>query len=307
MSSSWSVYVIVGTVLTFIATFWLILWTGRQGPEPTKEDRTTGHSWDGLTERNEPLPKWWLGLFIITLLFGGVYLAVYPGLGGVQGAAGWSQQAQYEAEIADAEARYAPVFAAFRDMDPASLVKDAQALNTGKSLFSNYCAQCHGSLGYGAAGFPNLTDSDWLYGQSFADIQHSILRGRNGVMPPMGAVVGDEAAIDAMVSYVRNLATGVDQTTATHATYTAACSACHGPNGEGNTALGAPRLNDDIWLYGSSPSVVRQSIVAGRQGRMPAHADLLGEDRARLITAYVVSLSAAASGAETGEDSYGDE
>ncbi|MEL7310321.1 MAG: cytochrome-c oxidase, cbb3-type subunit III [Pseudomonadota bacterium] len=307
MNASWSLYVIVGTVVTFIATFWLIVWSGRQGPEPTKDDRTTGHSWDGLTERNEPLPRWWLGLFVITLIFSAGYLVIYPGLGNVEGTAGWSQHAQYDSEIAEAEARYAEIFAAFRDMDPETLAQDPQALSTGKSLFSNYCSQCHGSLGYGAAGFPNLTDADWLYGESFADIQRSILQGRNGVMPPMGAVLGDDAAIDAMVSYVRNLSTGVDKTSATHAAYTATCSACHGPNGEGNTILGAPTLNDDIWLYGSSASIVRQTIVEGRQGRMPAHEALLGEDRVRLIAAYVYSLTAPQRVAQLDEAGYGDE
>ncbi|MEL7023989.1 MAG: cytochrome-c oxidase, cbb3-type subunit III [Pseudomonadota bacterium] len=306
MSPSWSLYVIIGTVVTFVATLWLILWSGRQGPEPTEEDRTTGHSWDGLTERNEPLPRWWLGLFILTLVFSGGYLVVYPGLGNVAGTASWSQYAQYDSEISAAEARYAEIFAAFRDMEPAQLVQDAHALSTGKSLFSNYCSQCHGSLGYGAAGFPNLADADWLYGETFADIQRSILQGRNGIMPPMGAALGDDAAIDAMVSYVRNLSTGVDKTSATHATYTATCSACHGPNGEGNTILGAPRLNDDIWLYGSSATIVRQTIVEGRQGKMPAHEALLGADRARLIAAYVVSLSSSTSEPENGDGSYGD-
>ncbi|MEO1419695.1 MAG: cytochrome-c oxidase, cbb3-type subunit III [Pseudomonadota bacterium] len=305
MSDSWSIYVIVGTVATFIATFWLIAWTGRQGPEPTEEDNTTGHQWDGLVERNEPLPRWWLGLFVITLIFGGGYLVVFPGLGNIAGTAEWSQHAQYDAEIAEAEAAYAPIFAAFRDLDVGTLVQHDEALSTGKSLYSNYCTQCHGSLGYGAAGFPNLTDSDSLYGSSFGDIERSILQGRNGMMPAMGSVLGTDEAIDGMVSYVRSLSTGADTTSESHTQYTATCSACHGPNGEGSTLVGAPRLNDDVWLYGSSAAAVRKTIVEGRQGRMPSHAALLGEDRVRLIEAYVYSLSASDLG--DGSDLYGDD
>ncbi len=295
MSTSWSIFIVAGTVISIIATFWLILWSGRQGPDNAKD---TGHVWDGLTERNEPLPRWWLGLFVITLVFAIGYLVIFPGLGNFSGTSDWSQQAQYDAEIAKAEARYAPIFAQFADMPPEQLVENTEALSIGRSLFSNYCIQCHGSAGYGAASFPNLTDDDWLYGSSLDSIEYAILNGRNGIMPALGAVFSNDAALDDMVGYVRNMSAGQDESSPAHGQYLAVCGACHGPTGDGNQALGAPRLNDDIWLYGSSPGMVRDVIVNGRQNMMPAHRKLVGEDRARLLAAYVYSLSATQSQAD---------
>ena len=291
MSNAWSLFVIVGTVVSIIAMFWLIFWSSRQGPEPTGEGGDTGHSWDGLTERNEPLPRWWLWLFILTLIFGLAYLVMFPGLGSQQGVLGWSQEGQYDAEIEKAEARYGPLFAEYAALPDAELVVNTKALSIGKSLFANYCSQCHGSLGRGAASFPNLTDDDWLYGGTLSAITVSISQGRNGVMPALGATFANDAEIDEMVSYVRTMSTGQDTASPAHPKYVALCGVCHGADGAGLTALGAPALNDDIWLYGSSPDAVRHSIVAGRQGQMPAHDRLLGPDRARLLAAYVYSLS----------------
>ena len=292
MSGAWSIYVIIGTVVTILASFWLILWSGKQGATPENDGaENTGHVWDGLTERNEPLPRWWLYLFILTLIFGFGYLVYFPGFGSFSGVGGWSQHGQYEAEMDAAEAKLAPIFAAYRDMPVDTLVTDERALRIGRSLFSNYCTQCHGSLGYGAAAFPNLTDGDWLYGGDFASIQASILNGRQGVMPALGAVFADDAALDAMVEYVRNFSAGPDTASPAHAQFQTFCASCHMPDGSGMQALGAPALNDDIWLYGSSPAVVKATIVNGRNGIMPAHQKLLGDDRVRLLTAYVYSLS----------------
>lgn len=291
MSNAWSLFVIIGTLVSIVAMFWLIFWSSRQGPEPTADNNETGHSWDGLTERNEPLPRWWLWLFILTLIFSIVYLVLFPGLGSQQGMLGWSQESQYTAEIELAEARYAPLFARYAALPDGELITNADALAVGKSLYANYCSQCHGSLGRGAASFPNLTDNDWLYGGSLAAITTSIRQGRNGIMPPLGATFANDAEIDQMVTYVRTLSQGQDTGSPAHGKYVALCGVCHGQDGSGMTALGAPALNDDIWLYGSSPAAVRQSIVEGRNGQMPAHERLLGADRARLLAAYVYSLS----------------
>lgn len=292
MTLPWEIFVIAGTGLTLVATAWLIYWSGHQGPEPSETVQDTGHSWDGLTERNEPLPRWWLGLFILTILFSIGYLVIYPGLGNYAGTLGWSQATQYQEEVDAAEARLAPLFASFSAIEDNDLLGNADALRIGESLFANYCTQCHGSLGYGARSFPNLTDNDWLYGDSFSAIETSILNGRSGIMPPLGAVFANEQALADMVVYVQNLSAGsVDSSSPAHAQFTALCGACHGPNGEGLAALGAPRLNDDIWLYGGSREAIADVIVNGRQGVMPAHEKLLGEDRVRLLTAYVKSLS----------------
>ncbi|MEM7611532.1 MAG: cytochrome-c oxidase, cbb3-type subunit III [Pseudomonadota bacterium] len=291
MSNSWSIFVIVGTLVSIVATFWLIVWSGRQGPTPSETVKDTGHVWDGLTERNEPLPRWWLGLFVLTLFFGIAYLVIFPGMGAFAGTSNWSQQSQYEAEVAAAEAKYAPLFARFAQMPVEELVKNEEALSIGRSLFSNYCIQCHGSLGYGAASFPNLTDQDFLYGDSFASIQQTIVNGRNGIMPALGAVFPDAGAVDQMVEYVRDMSVEQDASSPAHTQYITLCAACHGATGDGNIALGAPRLNDDIWLHGSSPEVVADIIINGRNNAMPAHGNLVGEDRARLLAAYAYSLS----------------
>lgn len=288
MSTGWSIFVLVFTVISIIASFWLIFWSGRQGPGDDVEH--TGHTWDGLQERNSPLPRWWLGLFVLTLIWGAGYLVFYPGLGSFQGLGEWSQANQYDAEVQAAEAKYAPIFAEFADMAPEELLENTAALNIGKSLFSNYCTQCHGSLGYGATGFPNLADDDWLYGGDFAAIQASILNGRQGVMPALGAVFTNEQDLDKMVEYVYNMPGGVDTANPSHAQYVTYCSACHGPTGDGMAILGAPRLNDDVWLYGGSKEAIKASIVNGRQGVMPAHDKFLGADRVRLLTAYVHNL-----------------
>lgn len=291
MSGAMSIILIVVTIVTLIWSLWLILWSGRQGPALSEE--TTGHEWDGLKEGNNPLPRWWLGLFVITLVWGFGYLLWYPGMGSLQGFGGWSQHGAYDEEVAAAEAQYGPLFAQYAELPTEELLQNNDALNIGRSLFANYCSQCHGSTGYGAPSFPNLADDDWLYGDSLESIQMTILNGRLGIMPALGAVLSAEGELDDMVDYVRNMSAGQDTTTAIHTKYVALCSACHGADGSGNQMLGGPALNDDIWLHGSGPDVVRDIIVNGRQNRMPAHRQLVGEDRARLMAAYVRSLSAA--------------
>jgi cytochrome c oxidase cbb3-type subunit 3 len=183
------------------------------------------------------------------------------------------------------------MFAAYGAMEVPELIQDEDALGIGFSLYQNYCSQCHGSTAQGARGFPNLTDGDWLYGGSPQQIEQSIVNGRNGVMPPLGAVFASDEAIDEMVRYVQNMQDGMDTTSPAHTQYMQLCIACHGPDGSGMQALGAPSLVDDTWLYGSSPAQIRKSIVEGRAGVMPAHGKLIGPDRARILAAYVYSLS----------------
>ena len=298
MSTGLSLFVIIGTVAFIAGSFWLITWSGNQGPELGEAD--TGHEWDGLRESNNPLPRWWLWLFIITLIWGIGYLIWFPGLGKFGGTSGWTQYTQYEAEVERAEAKYGPLFAQYAELSHEELMNNDEALSIGRSLYANYCSQCHGSAGYGAASFPNLADDDWLYGDSLDTIEYTILNGRNGIMPALGSVFADEQSLDNMVTYVRNLSLGQDTASPAHEQYLTVCSACHGAQGQGNQALGAPRLNDDVWLHGSNPKTVRDVIVNGRQNRMPAHRQLVGEDRARLMAAYVKSLST--DGASTAGD-----
>lgn len=292
MSSAWSWYVILGTAVSLIACFWVVAYANRQRASKEEIEESESHVWDeDIRELNNPLPMWWFWLFILTVIWSAAYLIYYPGMGNFAGTSGWSQEQQYADEVAAAEAQYGPMFAAFAARDVVDIAEDPAALGIGASLFANYCSQCHGSTAMGARGFPNLADDEWLYGGAPAQIKQSIVAGRNGVMPPLGAVFADEDALAAMVSYVQTMQDGLDESSPAHTQYMTLCVACHGPTGAGMQALGAPSLIDDVWLYGSSPREIQKSIVEGRLGAMPAHGDLLGADRAHILTAYVYSLS----------------
>lgn len=295
MSTFWSWFVAIVSIVNVLACWWLIRWTAKPRPGEAAVGETTSHSWDGgeLQEYNNPLPRWWLWLFYVTIVFALVYLVFFPGLGNFQGYLGWTQESQYEAELAKAEQRYSPIFAGFAERDMSELAKDPEAIKVGQRLFANYCAQCHGSDAKGAPGFPNLTDGDWLYGGDPETIKASILDGRNGMMPPMAAAVGDLAAVDALATYVLSLSVSslVQVEQQAKAKFEAVCGACHQPDGKGNQALGAPNLANGIWLYGGSHGAIKKAIMQGRNGVMPAHRDFLGEDKAHLLAAYVYSLS----------------
>ena len=292
MSGFWSGYIIVLTVLTVVFSVWL-MWSNRVPPNENKD--TTGHTWDGdLKEYNNPMPRWWLGLFYLSVAFSIGYVVLFPGLGGFAGTLGWSQVKQYEKEVAKAEERYGEFYAQFEGMELEALAANEAAMSAAHNLFGNNCAQCHGSDGRGARGFPNLADDAWLYGGDPQTILASITNGRNGVMPPQAAVLGDDQAIDDMVEYVLSLSGQehlAERAARARQTFATVCAACHGPDGQGMQALGAPNLTDDAWLYGNSRDVIRYTLVNGRNNQMPAQLDNLGEDRVRLVAAYVWQLS----------------
>lgn len=292
MSTAWGWVVFLGTGLSMLACVWLIVFTNRQRRTPEEIREAEAHVWDeDVRELNNPLPMWWLWLFVLTIIFSVGYLLWYPGLVIIDGISGWTQAQQYEAEVAAAEERYAPVFAEFGAMEASELVGNERAMGIGQSLFANYCAQCHGSSAQGAPGFPDLTDDEWLWGGSPAQIEQSILNGRRGVMPALAPAIGGEEALAGMVDYVQGLVDGQDAGSPAHARYMTLCIACHGPEGLGNPVLGAPNLANDTWLYGSSDDAIRHTLTAGRNGVMPAHDKLIGPDRARILAAYVFSLS----------------
>ncbi len=292
MSAGWTWYVLIMTLASVAACFWLIVWTNRQRASESEIEASEAHVWDeDIRELNNPLPMWWLWSFIITLAWGIGYFVMYPSFSDTGGLLGWSQEAQYEAEVAAAEERYGPIFASYGAMTVEELVDDPKAMNIGASLYANYCSQCHGANALGAAGFPNLTDDIWNWGGSAANIEYAITNGRNAAMPALGAVFASDEAINEMVRYVRNMANEMDTSSPAHTTYMQLCVACHGPTGQGMQAVGAPSLADDDWLYGSSESAIRKSFVAGRNGVMPAHQNMLGSDRIRILSAYIYSLS----------------
>jgi len=296
LTSFWHWYVIIITIGTILGCFWLLQWTKGVSNRDDEGDGTgtTGHVWDeDLVELNNPLPKWWLQLFYGTIAFAFIYLVLFGGLGNIGGVLGWSQEGQYEAQMKTATEAQETIFARYREMDNETLIANAEANATGQRLFANSCAMCHGSDARGARSFPNLVDNDWLYGGSFDTIMQTLENGRAGIMPVMVAGL-DDKAIGELVVYVQSMSgQKADEIMAANGkkNFDMLCVACHGPDGSGNQALGAPRLNDQIWLYGGEPETIRKTITEGRNGNMPAHKDLLSEDRRRLITAYVLSLS----------------
>lgn len=292
MSEFWNWWVILITVVNVLGCWALLYWTRRM-KDSGDENETTGHVYDGIEEYNNPLPKWWLNMFNICLVFSVVYLILYPGLGNFAGVLGWTQQGQHAEEVADAKAIYAPLFAKYASVPIEELSKVKQATQMGKRIFVNTCFGCHGSDARGNKGYPDLTDKDWLYGKDAAALEQSILNGRSGMMPAYEEVF-DAAQIDGLVQYVGQLSgnqVNEQQADIGKALYNQQCYVCHGVDGKGNVALGAPNLTDNIWLYGGSSTTIAETIRKGRNGIMPAHKEILGKEKSHLVAAYVYSLS----------------
>jgi cytochrome c oxidase cbb3-type subunit 3 len=293
----WSLYVGILTLVSVIACGVLLWVVGRVRVKAGNQDNTTGHVWDeDLRELNNPLPRWWMWLFYITIVFGLAYLALYPGLGSFAGQWQWSQVDQYKAEVQQADARLGPLYAQFEDQTVPALARDGRALAIGERLFMNNCAQCHGSDARGSKGFPDLTDADWLYGGTPDLIKQSIAQGRHGAMPPMGqALAADD--VQNVVQYVLSLSgTESDAVRANLGrSKFAVCAACHGPAGKGNAALGAPNLADRVWLHGGGSTNVLDTVLKGRDSVMPAHEGKLTPAQIHLLTAYIWQLSGGAS------------
>ena len=289
VSSFWGYLIIAISVGGIVGLFFLLRSNNIAG-----SSEPTGHVWDeDLVELNNPLPRWWLMMFDITLVFAVIYFAVYPALGTFPGYFGWTQVGQYEAEVKEMEDATAPLYDKYLKTDIAALAQDEDAVRTGGRIFQSYCAVCHGSDAGGAKGFPNLRDSDWLFGGTPDAIKASILHGRQGAMPPWRAAVGEEGA-ENLAAYILGMGGrkhSDGSAAAGKATYDAMCAGCHGMNGEGNIYLGAPNLADNIWLYGGSKRAIMASILDGRNGNMPAHKDFLGEEKVHVVAAYVYSLS----------------
>jgi cytochrome c oxidase cbb3-type subunit 3 len=296
-SDFWSPYVALLTLLS-LAGCAILLWAQSKVKIEIPKDgktQTTGHSWDeGLEELNNPMPRWWMWLFYITIVFSVVYLVLYPGLGAFAGKLGWHSTTEYQAELAKADAEYGPLFAKYQQQDLKAVAADPQARAMGERLFLTYCAQCHGSDARGSKGFPNLTDKDWLHGGDPETIRKTILEGRHGVMPSMAKTLGSEKDVENVAHYVLSLS-GSSISDPIKAAFGkpkyAACISCHGADGKGNQALGAPNLTDKIWLYGGSAESVMETIRKGRDNTMPPFKDFLGEPKIHILSAYVWSLS----------------
>lgn len=297
MSNVAAAVITVVVLVNILGCLWLIWWSTR-GAAKIAPQQTT-HVWDDdLTEYNNPLPRWWLWLFIITIVFGLFYLALYPGLGNFAGLRHWSEVSQYQHEDAAAHQAFEQRFASVNGKSLLELSRDPSLMSTGRNLFALNCSTCHGSDARGAKGFPNLTDQDWLWGGSEENIYQTIANGRDGMMPAWGPVLGQDG-VEQVLAYVLslsgrqtgNLHASTEQLGAGKTRFETMCAACHGADGKGNIALGAPNLTDNIWLHGSSVKDIRETITNGRTNHMPAHLARLGETKVRLLAAYVLSLS----------------
>ena len=314
MTTFWSIWVIVLTLACLALCFGLLVWN-LKNYTGVEEGESCGHEFDGIEEINNPLPRWWTIMFFATFAWAAVYLILYPGMGNFEGISKWtssnqgvksiaeSKQAvvdneaagkrvQLDQEIRNADERFGPVFQQFAKQDVKDLARNEEALEIGQRLFSQNCAQCHGSDARGGQGFPNLTDNDWLYGGSPDAIKASLIHGRVAAMPAWQDALGDQG-IKEMTAYVLSLSgrTVNQKDAAAGQAKFAMCAACHGMDGKGNYAFGAPNLTDNIWLYGGSQRAVEETLRNGRAGVMPAWKDILGEDKVHILTAYVYSLS----------------
>ena len=294
MTRAHSIFIIALTVANIAGALWLLWWTRRTSGENSASVHTTGHVWDeDLTELNNPLPRWWLWLFIITVAFGGVYLALYPGLGSYAGTLKWTARGEHAAQSLANAQRIEASLAPYSKLSVTELMSDSGALGIGRNLFLNNCAACHGSDGGGAPGFPNLTDADWLWGGDADTVVRTISDGRTGVMPAWGDALGARGVED-VLSHVFSLegrALPAGDAHAGSVKFAELCAACHGADGRGNPAMGAPNLTDGTWLHGGAIATVRETIEQGRSGVMPPHAARLGATRVKLLAAYVLSLS----------------
>ncbi|MBL8309395.1 MAG: cytochrome-c oxidase, cbb3-type subunit III [Burkholderiales bacterium] len=301
ISAGWAWYVAIFTMASLVFCLWILRANRTQKGEGGKDVKLHGtNQWDGLREWDNPLPKWWSNLFYITVFFSIGYLLLYPGLIVTPGALNWSTDSLHRAEVQDAKKQFDPIFDAYMKQDVKTVAADKGALQIGGRLYQTYCVQCHGTDMRGSKGFPNLVDNDWLYGGTPEAIKTSILDGRNGMMPAFGEQLKPDQVTD-VAQYALSLSgrsSAPDAAKRGEETFKTTCAACHGPDGKGNPALGAPNLTDNVWLYGGSVAAVAESIGKGRQGKMPAHKDLLGEPRVHLLAAYVFAQSQSQAGSK---------
>ena len=292
MSTGWSIFIIVLVFGNLIGVMWLLLATSSKKQANGTEVESTGHEWDGITELNHPLPRWWFNMFVLTTIFAVIYMFLFPALGNYKGYLGWTQLKQLDEQMEENKANRAEYFNRFEGMDQAALQANKQAMDTGFRLFANNCAQCHGSDGLGSRGFPNLSDDDWLYGNSMENVMQSILHGRQGMMPAFEDILSKQQ-LSAVAQYVLSLSNQAsDQARVAEGkeVFDIQCAACHAPDGTGNQMLGAPNLTDSTWLYGGMLKDIEMTLKAGRSGKMPAHQHLFTEQEARVLAAYVLSL-----------------
>ena len=291
-NNSWSIFITAATVTGLLGCLWL-LWVASKR-QPMAADNSTGHVFDGdLVEMNNPLPRWWMVLFILTVIFGFAYAGLYGGLGSSRGLLGWSSQGELKADQVMTAATVAQAYAPFKGMPAATLSHDPKAMAIGERLFATHCAACHGSDAKGSKGFPNLTDSDWLHGGSPEKIEESIAEGRIGMMPPMAAAVGTPEDVRNVAHYALSLSGNAHNAiyaAAGHSKF-AVCAACHGANGKGIQAIGSANLTHKVWLHGWGETAIVDIVTHGKTNVMPPQKGRLTPDQIHVLATYVWAMS----------------
>jgi len=294
-NGGWGIYIAVVTGVGIIWCLYL-LFSQRKTNVTYEADGSvadTGHVWDDdLRELNNPLPRWWMWMFVLSCVFAIVYLVLYPGMGTYEGSLGYTTRNAHESSVVQANEQLKPVYAKYMSMDAKQVAADPAAREMGQRLFLNHCAQCHGSDAGGSKGFPNLADTDWLYGGDTQDIKQTLIAGRAGVMPAFAHL--ESTQVSDVANYVRSLSgLAADQIKVGRGAevYKSNCAACHGAEGKGMAAMGAPNLTDKVWLYGGSEATIIETVLKGRNGMMPAHETILTPEKIHLLTAYVWGLS----------------
>ena len=291
MTNFWSMWIIVLTTVTIVGLTWILLANRKREQQPG--DKTTGHEYDGIEELDNPLPAWWFYMFVLTIVWAMGYLIIYPGMGNYPGVLGWTQIGQHDREVTAADDKFRAMRDRYLALSVEEIAADPAVRKMGMRMFGNNCAQCHGGDAKGSYGFPNLSDDDWIYGGDPDTIKATLVNGRQAAMPAWGSILGDQgvAEVTAYVLDLNGRSADSKLVTAGETHFKTYCSACHGMDGTGNPALGAPNLANGIWLYGGNTEQISHSIRAGRNGVMPAFEDTLSEDKIHILTAYIYGLN----------------
>ncbi|MEH6636766.1 MAG: cytochrome-c oxidase, cbb3-type subunit III [Halioglobus sp.] len=291
MTNFWSMWIIVLTTVTIVGLTWILFANRKREQQPG--DKTTGHEYDGIEELDNPLPAWWFYMFVLTIVWAIGYLIIYPGMGNYPGVLGWTQIGQHDREVTAADDKFRAMRDRYLALSVEEIAADPAVRKMGMRMFGNNCAQCHGGDAKGSYGFPNLSDDDWIYGGDPDTIKATLVNGRQAAMPAWGSILGDQgvAEVTAYVLDLNGRSADSKLVTAGETHFKTYCSACHGMDGTGNPALGAPNLANGIWLYGGNTEQISHSIRAGRNGVMPAFEDTLSEDKIHILTAYIYGLN----------------
>jgi len=292
MNNFWSSYIIILSLANVVGVVALLMWTRKMDINDLAEDGTTGHEYDGIREYNNPLPRWWLYCFWSSIVFALGYLVLYPGLGKFPGLLGWSSHGEVASDQRQYQREFGGLYAEFARTPIPELAQNERAMQVAGRIFANNCAACHGSNARGGQGYPNLTDQDWLYGGTPEKLVETLTHGRKGVMPAFKDALGEQGVRE-VVAYALTLSgrqVDPELAKAGEAQF-GVCAGCHGTEGLGNQALGAPNLTDTIWLHGGSEAKALETVLHGRQNVMPAFNNTLGPERVHLMAAYVYYLS----------------